>query len=360
MGAAEREFSISTGLGALDPIDVALQQGHEVALDDVDADDGLLSYKGRQVLLYIQDHGRYVNKALEDGSQGNKYHVADCTKLKEMRANERYFRYVATNDFTPEFFVSGVDWRTGAQLEGDAHLKVCKLCLKKLSYHGYGVRGDRAAIFTKFNLEEFFSTYSSFFPHMPTQFAGAAAIDNYTADWAVRAGKYKASRNYQCEQCDVRLSEHKKLLHVHHKSGVKKDNKTSNLKALCAECHRSQPCHGHMFVSHKDRQLITRLRREQSLLGSPDWDQVLSLVDPGVRGVVSHCQQAGKSVPVVGCEIQAETQEVVAELELGWPRVKVGIAIAEQDREAAIAQGWKVWAMVDALDNISDFMAMLR
>ena len=68
MGAKLVDFELCIDHGELERIDVDLEHGIEVDITDVDLKNGILSYKGRQVLLYIQDHGGNVQKALDDGS----------------------------------------------------------------------------------------------------------------------------------------------------------------------------------------------------------------------------------------------------------------------------------------------------
>ena len=331
----------------LDPIDVGLKGGLEIAIREIDSENGLLSYKGRQVLLYIQDHGHSAQAALEDGSTGRKFHVADCTALKSMRKKNRFERYVVTNDLSGEFYISGRDYRSGSLVEGRTRLKVCKYCLGELNYQGYKT-GNRGAVFKRFRLERFFSTYSSFFPHLPKRLAGTPDSD-YTADWPAIAGAYKADQGFRCEKCGVDLSEHRELLHGHHRDGVKTNNSRSNIRALCAHCHRHQPSHEHMFVPHSDTQLINRLRREQKLLGSSNWDQVFELADPAVHGVVHQARKNNMPVPEVGYEIQAADGRVIVELELAWPRRREGVAIVVEDIPVAAERGWNVKSVPEML-----------
>ncbi|WPU32705.1 HNH endonuclease [Pseudoalteromonas piscicida] len=68
--------------------------------------------------------------------------------------------------------------------------------------------------------------------------------------------------HYTCEQCGVELSQYKRLLHTHHINGVKTDNSISNLRALCLDCHKKQPKHEHMHVTHNDQLIINQLRRD--------------------------------------------------------------------------------------------------
>ena len=58
MGGETADFSIDDLIIPVDAIDAELsEKGIEVKLDDLDSTGGLLSYKGRQILLYIPDQG---------------------------------------------------------------------------------------------------------------------------------------------------------------------------------------------------------------------------------------------------------------------------------------------------------------
>lgn len=266
MGAEPVAFSLESQAKPLDSIDIKLEEGVELPnLNEVEIHNGLLGYKGRQVLLYIQDQGNQIRKVLEDGSQGRKFHVADCKTLKDMRATGRFERYVVTNSLEDKFYVFGKDWHTRQKMEGHARLQVCQNCLKTLDYQG-AQRGRKLEIAQNFDIQEFFSTYGSFFSHLPQRQAGQGNQEDYTADWDEASRQYRASKNYTCELCQLDLNAHKRLLHSHHRNGVKSDNQESNLMALCAACHRQQPHHGHLYVSPRDMQTFDHLRREQNLL----------------------------------------------------------------------------------------------
>lgn len=357
MGAEAREFKVKVYEVPLDPIDVSLKQGIELPdLNEVETSNGLLSFKGRQILLYIQDQGNNIAEVLENGQKGRKFHVADCKTLKTMRTRGRFERYVVTNNLDGEFYVTGTDWNTRTEMEGHSRLWVCQNCLKELNYKGAQQSGTYN-LAKAFGIEEFFATYSSFFSYLPSRKAGDQGDEGYTADWAHVAARYKADRNFECELCGVHLSNHKKLLHVHHRNGVKGDNTPGNLQALCVACHREQPYHGHLFVPHKDTRLINRLRREQGLLGGgADWDQVFEYCDPGLEGLLKACHTAGARPPEVGFDVQDHSQAVVANLELAWPRAKLGVAIDDEDRENARQQGWTVYTMIAALEGIEQFV----
>ena len=112
-------------------IDIELKEGKKIALSDVDTDGRLLSYKDNQIVLYIRDHGEDVQAALEDGSEGRRFHITFCRTLKEMR-RDRLELYVATSDFSGEFLVTGIDPESGTPIAGKTDLEPCQNCLKQL------------------------------------------------------------------------------------------------------------------------------------------------------------------------------------------------------------------------------------
>ncbi len=337
----------------LDQIDIVLSEtGIDVDLNDINTLTGLLAYKDRQVLLYIQDHGRQIRNVLRDGSLGKKYHVAFCQTLSEMKAKGRFERYVATTKTSGEFLISGFNIQTRKPDQGEARLQVCKNCLRYLNYQGYQQgHQQNYKVFLNFSLAEFFATYSSFFPHLPSRMAGEND-SLYTPDWPLISGQYGAERNFCCESCGVNLTDHKRLLHTHHRSGVKTDNRPANLQALCLDCHRRQPSHSFMPVRHEVMQLITRLRREQSMIRpGMSWHRIFDLADPGLHGILHHYQAKHWPPPDLGYPIQQPDGRIIGQIELAWTFEKFGVAIAESDIQAAQAQGWKVLSIREATDQ---------
>lgn len=264
MGAENREFILGVELSTIDPIDSELETGIIIGPDDIEyTKNGLLTYKGRQVLLYIQDHGSNIDTALRNGADGKKYHVAYCSTLEKMHQSGRFERYVVKNDISGNFFITGYDWQTKKHKEGTTRLNVCKNCLRHLNYKGYQNRLKQAAVFNNFSLDEFFTTYQAYFKHKPKRKAGEQKDGAYSGTWKEKSRKYRESVFWTCESCGIDLNNNKNLLHSHHKNGVKSDNSKSNLQALCIECHAEQPNHN-MRVTLSQKQILRKLRTEQN------------------------------------------------------------------------------------------------
>lgn len=265
MGARDREFILDTALPELEEIDTQLREGIAVDINDIQIlDNGLLSYKGRQVLLYIQDHGWRVMEALNDGALGKKYHVAYCTTLENMQSKGRYHRYVAKNDIDGLFLIDGKNKDSQEYIKGDTDLKVCKNCMKHLNYKGYedSSFGIKKQLFDDFSLEEFFEKYQQFFKYKPKYKAGQLK-STYVDNWSEISINYRNSVNWICENCSIDLTKYPELLHTHHINGVKQDNLKSNLKALCCECHSNEPDHSHMIISYQQKSQLRKIRLNQ-------------------------------------------------------------------------------------------------
>lgn len=110
---------------------IELKEGKKIALSEVNTDERLLSYKGHQVLLYIREHGEDVQAALEDGSEGRRFHLTFCRTLKQMR-RDRLELYIATSDFSGQFHITGTDPETVTLVAGKTDLAPCRNCLEEL------------------------------------------------------------------------------------------------------------------------------------------------------------------------------------------------------------------------------------
>ncbi len=335
--------------------------GKEIKLKDIEFIDGFPSHEGRQVMLYIKDHSYQdkIDKALKDGKEGNKYHVADCTTIVSYRKSsiKKFDHYVITTNLSGDFPIAGTNQNTREYKEGVTRLSVCRNCLNFLNYKNY--KNNQSGVFNDFKLASFFSTYSSFFAYLPNRIAGSFQKEKYTDDWGDISGKYRANKQFYCEQCGVALSSHKNLLHVHHQNGNKYDNAPTNLIALCADCHRKEPFHEHLFVSHEDTVLINQLRRNQALLKTNDWQEVYAFADPSMHGLIAMCEKAAVPIPEVAYELIGGAGQIVAEFELAWPKRQQCVVIRSDDTEIAGQYQWTAWSMIQAVENFSEFKSYI-
>jgi len=316
-----------------------------ISLEDVEPFNGLLTVNGVQVLLYIQDHSFRVEDVIAGEKEGNKFHVSDCQTLKNMRQKKRYDRYVVTNAVTGFFPVSGTSGEDRSTHEGVAELHVCKYCLGQLNYKGYTSR--KGAIYKEFLLDEFFTRYSTLFTTYPKAIADKRG--GYVDDWDKLSLAHRSRKGFKCEACNVNLSSQKQLLHTHHVNGVKRDNSDENLKALCIDCHRKEPAHGHMQVNSSQVFTINALRRAQGLFEANSWGHALQFVDSAYHGLVDYYRKDKKEIPEVGYSILNSKGVAVAQVDVAWPKIKLAITHDLATEQAALGAGWKVKTLGNAM-----------
>ncbi|KZN48404.1 HNH endonuclease [Pseudoalteromonas luteoviolacea] len=360
MGAPSRHIELNANLEQLSEIDSGLDEGlvlhDDLHLYEIESKHSLLSYKGRQIMLYIPEQNSPIEEVIKDGKieGARRLHVAECKTLERMRNEGREERYHVTNNINGSYLVTGYRFNGGDKIEGKAELGVCKNCLRILNYKGYAdLKGEaKDKVFLELNLAELFESYSSYFKHYPTP---KKSIGSYTKDWEQVSANYRQQQNYTCEQCGVALSSHKRLLHTHHINGVKTDNAVNNLKALCADCHTKQPNHDHMYVSHEDRLLINQLRREQHKFDCSEYSDVLQYADSALNGLLLKCQKFRLPTPELGICIK-HGNELVS-IDLAWPRKKFAVVIEHTQLTPLKALGWDVWL---ASDGLANFYAMQK
>lgn len=202
--------------------------------------DGTLAYKNSRVLLYIRDMERYEPR----------FHLANCSTLQEMRAKKRFDRYVVSANTDGNFKINIIE---ASMLRTETRkLSVCQNCLGFLVLGGFSSTWTRKAktdFVANFNMEDFFKKYpKSLHLNEPKYNSNTAPLNQYSADFDEISKKFRASVNWQCQQCGIHLQhpDWRKWLHVHHVNGLKNDNSNNNLKAVCIGCHVQEPNHSHM------------------------------------------------------------------------------------------------------------------
>ena len=88
------------------------------------ADDGTLEYGGRKLVVYIRDQYRLSDATRE---QLNRFHVADCVTLQDMRRLDNYEKYVVTYRRDGKFIVNFLHDQVK---EAERELYVCKYCFR--------------------------------------------------------------------------------------------------------------------------------------------------------------------------------------------------------------------------------------
>lgn len=343
MGAERIEFQLDRVINDEITIDDELERGKEITLEELEINSGLLSVQGRQVLLYIPDQGQKINDVLEQPSVGKKFHLADCRTLIDMKAKKRFERYKVTNSLKRDFDVYGTDPFTYKEISGQAELDVCRNCLSFLNYQNYrnSVKQSKDSVVRSFKFDEFFSIYNSIFSRLPKSNIFHTG-SGYTDDWEKISSTYRQSRNFTCEECGVDLSSNHRLLHSHHINGNKKDNRDSNLTALCSDCHKKQPLHEHMFVPYKDIQVINSLRYKQGLLNTKTWSDIYRLADTSLRGLIKILEKQGEHVPVINYQL-TNSDGVKCNLDLAWPSHQKGIVVTSSSYTKASKSDWKIF-----------------
>ena len=223
----------------------------EISINDekFNVDDDGIFYKGRRVILYIRDQAQYY----EDKVSEYKFHLTACSTLKSMLAQNRYEKYVVTENTSGVFKVNYI--RQNDVVEAETRLHVCKNCLHKLNWKNYKnvSRVKRNIIYQNFSIEEFFASVNNDnqknFDVQPEYTDATAPLNVYPPNWDKISKVIRTEAGYICEGCG-RIFQDGRGLHVHHRNTIKSDCSRANLEVLCTACHQKK--HNHKILGGKN------------------------------------------------------------------------------------------------------------
>lgn len=212
-----------------------------------DNPDGLLKYGDEIVLLYIRDQVRYIQKnEVKNIKSSYKYHLTWCKTMEDMDAKRKFDKYVVSNNTSGWFDVKFVYNNNEISDIEHIQLNVCKNCLRKLGWKGYGNGIYNTEIYENFSLTEYFEYVKNNnkydFRKIPMYNSSNARDNVYPPDWEDISAQLKNEVDYRCQKCHWQ-SKDKKGLNVHHINGLKYDCNRSNLIVLCIDCHQKEHSH---------------------------------------------------------------------------------------------------------------------
>ena len=226
-----------------------LKQGVEFVFNaednkNLEHDEHGFTIEGKRVVLYIRD------RMIQRRDSLPRFHLTWCKTLHDMNNKGQFKKYVLQNSTTGYFTIKWVDGKRVVE-ETKEKLNVCKNCLFALKWKGYDY--SQEDIFSNFSIEEFFdacdNNNKSLFAQIPDETDLTAPPNVYPNDWAVISRELRENR-LECNNCHRKFTvKDKRMLHVHHRNGVKSDCKRSNLVVLCAKCHQAEhPTHNILKV----------------------------------------------------------------------------------------------------------------
>lgn len=237
-----------------------------------------------KVVLYIADQQiakahNTKDKLIQHGyddrdiiNQFQEYHILRCNILTHAasRGWKDHYRIAQRPDGT--FYYRIVRESDGAVSERKVYQEIenqklfmCRNCLLKVNSL---LKGRREFDRELFELKYFFDTdfIGSWCRYEPSSTEKGVLANIYPKDWEEICRIRRAQVQYQCEECNVDLSDPalRKFLHVHQTDHLKKKMAYVRLECLCISCMADQAAHSHLKETPEYKRYVKGMHQLES------------------------------------------------------------------------------------------------
>ena len=215
-----------------------LEKGISINESDIDWSKDCFRHDGKIVFLHIKDNLSTSYRDLNNPRKLKKYHFWNCSTLEEMKSKGKGNKYVFSRSNEPVFLVN-----TKRKSNDRRKLHACHNCINQSKIRDvlnipWGSFPTHEQILSFMKEKEIDMNIDH-----KSQYASSTG---YSEHWRDISRQLRQSKNWCCEKCGVRLAKYSEYLDVHHKNGIKSDNRPANLEVLCRTCHSNEPNHEHM------------------------------------------------------------------------------------------------------------------
>jgi len=207
--------------------------GIDVDINDIEIlPNGLFNYRGEQILLYIKK--AYFGTPYT-------FHFCNCKALKDRKEKGDYeIRYVATQRKDGSFLMNRQLSNGQYSKNTIEYLLACQCCLDW--YNEKHPKTYHKHTKNNFNIAEFFEQFNNTpITDKPSNTDITAPAAGYTVDWSHISWELRNRHNWICTDCGNKFEPHQ--LDVHHINKIESDNRESNLKVVCKDCHAEYHTH---------------------------------------------------------------------------------------------------------------------